>query len=138
MQFFSKESFGTSLDPWNLYCILNNVIKYIAADDTYVPISTFSGFHCKLKYLHFFATYTVNSEFFARVLFPRNFAYVRSFVKIKSSQKDEITLSTTDIGESYSSREIFQSKVCLLTRVTKLKFSRKFPDSQYIAGIGYI
>ena len=57
---------------------------------------------------------------------------MRSFVKIKSSQKGEITLPTTDIGESYHSRENFQSKVCLLTLFVKLKFSRKFPDLQYI------
>ena len=56
---------------------------------------------------------------------------MRSSVKIKSSQKGEITVSTTDIGESYPGREIFQSKVCLLTLFAKLKFSRKFADFQY-------
>ena len=58
---------------------------------------------------------------------------MRSIVKIKSSQKGEITLSTTDIGESYPSREIFQSKVCLLTLFAKLKFSRKILDLQYLS-----
>ena len=71
---------------------------------------------------------TVNSKIFGRVLFSRNFAY--SFVKIKSSQKDKITLLTTDIGESYTSREFFRLKVCLLTLFGKLKFSRN-PDLQY-------
>ena len=56
---------------------------------------------------------------------------MRSFVKIKSSQKGEITLSTTDIGESYHNHEILRSTVCLLTLFTKLKFSGKFPDLQY-------
>ena len=36
---------------------------------------------------------------------------MRSFVKINSSQTGEITLSTTDMGESYPSREIFRSKI---------------------------
>ena len=42
---------------------------------------------------------TVNSEFFARILFSRNFAK-RSFVKIKSSRNGEIILSYTDKGKS--------------------------------------
>ena len=49
-------------------------------------------------------------------------------MKIKSSQKGEITLSTTDIGESYHSRGILWLKVCLLTLFAKLKFSLKFLD----------
>ena len=72
--------------------------------------------------------YTVNSEILASVYFREN---MRSFVKIKSSQKGDINLSTTDIGESYHSCEIFRSKVCLLTLFAKLKFSRKFPDLQF-------
>ena len=39
---------------------------------------------------------------------------MQSFVKIKSLQKGKITLSATDIGESYPSREIFRSKVSVL------------------------
>ena len=73
---------------------------------------------------------TVNLEIFARVLFSRNFAYAK-FRETKSLQKGEITLLTTDIGESYPSCEIFWSKVCLLTLFAKLKFSRKILDLQY-------
>ena len=65
--------------------------------------------------------HTVNLEIFARVLF----SHMRSFVKIKSSQNGKITLLATDIGQSYPSREIFWSQVCLLTLFTKIKFSRK-------------
>ena len=42
--------------------------------------------------------YTVNSDIFAK-----------RFVKIKSSRNGEITLSTTDMGKSYPSSEIFRS-----------------------------
>ena len=72
-----------------------------------------------------FAEYTVNLEIFARVYF-RETSHMRSFVKIKFSQKGEITLSTTDIGESYHSREHFRSKVCLLTLFAKLKSRENF------------
>ena len=41
---------------------------------------------------------TVKSKIFARVLFTRNFAYMRSFVKIKPSGNGEITLSFTYEG----------------------------------------
>ena len=60
-------------------------------------------------------------------------------MKIKSSRNGEITMSTTDIGKSYPSREIFRSLVCLLTLFAKIKFSRKFLDLQYLMlySIGY-
>ena len=45
---------------------------------------------------------------------------MRSFVKIKSSRNGEINLSTTDMGKSYPSSEIFGSQVCLLTLFTKI------------------
>ena len=38
---------------------------------------------------------TVNSQIFARVSFSRSFAYMRSFVKIKSSRNGEIIRSIT-------------------------------------------
>ena len=60
---------------------------------------------------------------------------MRSFVKIKSSHNCEITLSTTDIGNSYHSGKIFRSQVCLLTLFAKIKFSRKFPDLQYSSAL---
>ena len=71
---------------------------------------------------------TVNLKIFARILFSR------SFGKIKSSRNGKIIPSTTDIGKSWSSRELFWSRVCLLTLFAKIKFSRKFPDLQYIHG----
>ena len=57
---------------------------------------------------------------------------MRSFVKMKSSQNGEITLSITDIGKSCSSREFLAPQECLLTLFAKIKFSRKFPDLQYL------
>ena len=57
---------------------------------------------------------------------------MRSFVKIKSSRNAEITLSFTDICKSCPSRELSASQMCLLTLFAKIKFSRKFPDLQYI------
>ena len=56
---------------------------------------------------------------------------MRSFVKIKSSQNAEITLSLTDISKSCPSRELLASQMCLLTLFAKIKFSRKCPDLQY-------
>ena len=61
---------------------------------------------------------TVNSEIFARVLFSRNFACAK-LRKVKSSRNGYITLSTTDIGKSYPSSEIFRSQICLLTIFAK-------------------
>ena len=57
---------------------------------------------------------------------------MQSFVKIKSSQSREITLSITDIGKSCPSREFLTSQVCLLTLFAKIKFSQKNPDLQYL------
>ena len=57
---------------------------------------------------------------------------MRSFVKIKFSRNDDITLSTTDIGKSYHSRKFLWSQVCLLTLFAKISFSRKFPDLQFM------
>ena len=37
---------------------------------------------------------------------------MRSFVKIKSSRNGEITLSFTDIGKSYPSRDFLMSQIC--------------------------
>ena len=39
---------------------------------------------------------------------------MRSFVEIKSSRNGEISLSFTDIDESYLSRELLTSQICLL------------------------
>ena len=56
---------------------------------------------------------------------------MRSFVKIKSSQKGEITLSTMDIGESYHSRKIFRSKY-VFNGIREIKILAKIPDLQYL------
>ena len=76
--------------------------------------------------------HTVYSENFVRVLFSRNFAYVRSFVKIKSSRIGKITLSFTDMGISCPSHEYLMSQICILTIFPKIKFLQKFLDLQYV------
>ena len=57
---------------------------------------------------------------------------MRSFVKIKHSRNGKITLSFVDIGKSCLSREFFISYIYLLMLFAKIKFSRKFPNLQYI------
>ena len=59
---------------------------------------------------------------------------MRSFVKIKSSRNGEIILSFTDIGTfvHHAAVAIFTSQICLLTLFAKVKFSRKFPNLQYM------
>ena len=52
---------------------------------------------------------TVNSEIFARVYF-RETSFVRSFVKIKSSLNDEISLSLTYEVKSCHGREFIRRK----------------------------
>ena len=59
---------------------------------------------------------TVNSEIFARVLFLRNFAYGK-FCENKILAKSRN--HSFHYCESYQSREIFRSKVCLLTLFAK-------------------
>ena len=49
-----------------------------------------------------------------------------SFVEIKPSQNEEITLSFTEVDTSYPSCEFLTSQICLLTHFAKIKFSRKF------------
>ena len=57
---------------------------------------------------------------------------MRSFVKIKPSRIGDIFLSFTDIGKSCPVRDFFTSQMCLLTLYAKIKFSRKFPNLQYM------
>ena len=57
---------------------------------------------------------------------------MRCFVKLKSSRNAEITLSFADICKSCPSREFLASQICLLTLFTKIKFSGKFSDLQYV------
>ena len=56
---------------------------------------------------------------------------MRSFVKIKPSRDDKITLSFIGIGKSCLNREVFTSLICLLMLFAKIKLSRKFPNLQY-------
>ena len=44
-----------------------------------------------------------------------------SFVKIKSSRNGEITLSFTDVGKSYPSREFLKWEKCLLTAINAMR-----------------
>ena len=57
---------------------------------------------------------------------------MRSFVKIKPLQYCKITLSFIDKGKSCLSCEFITSLVRLLMLFAKIKFSRKFPNLQYI------
>ena len=74
--------------------------------------------------------YTVNLEFSRGVHF-RETSHIRSFVKIKLSRYEDITLSFTDICKSCPDREFWMSLICLSTLFAKIKFSRKFPNLQY-------
>ena len=58
-------------------------------------------------------------------------SHVRSFVKIKSLQNAEITLSFTNICKWWPCRKFLASQICLLTLFAKIKFSQKFLDLQY-------
>ena len=58
---------------------------------------------------------------------------MRSFVKIKPSRNDKLTLSFINIGKFCLKRDFFTSLMCLLMLFAKIKFSRKFPNLQYIA-----
>ena len=53
---------------------------------------------------------------------------MQSFVKIKHSRNDEITLSFTDVCKSGPGREFLTSQICLLTLFAKIRFSQKFPN----------
>ena len=55
---------------------------------------------------------------------------MRSFVKMKSSQNGEITLSFTDMVKSCPSHELIALQICYLMLFAKIKFSPKFPDLQ--------
>ena len=57
---------------------------------------------------------------------------MRSFVKIKPLGYCKITLSFIDKGKSCLSYEFITSLVRLLMLFAKIKFSRKFPNLQYI------
>ena len=57
---------------------------------------------------------------------------MRSFVNIKPSRNGKITLSFIDIGKSCLNREFLLSLICLLILFAKIKFSRKFPNIQYL------
>ena len=63
---------------------------------------------------------------------------MRSFMKIESPRNVLITLSFTDICKSFHSPEFLASQICLLTLFAKIKFSRIFPDLQYLKLKGYL
>ena len=63
---------------------------------------------------------------------------MQSFVKIKPSRIGDITLLFTDIGKSCSVQDFYTSQMCLLTLFAKIKFSRKFPNLQYMGHIEQI
>ena len=65
---------------------------------------------------------TVNSEIFCE-----------GFMKIKSSQNSEITLSFTDLGKPCPSREILTSKIWLLMFFAKIRFTQTIPNLQYLS-----
>ena len=71
---------------------------------------------------------TVNLEIFAKILFSRNFAYTK-FREIKSSVKWRNHCRLL-IKENHALVAIFTSQICPITKVAKIKFSRKFPDLQ--------
>ena len=76
-------------------------------------------------------SYTVNLEIFARTLFSRNFAYAK-FRENKIHAKWQNSLSFIDIRKPCLSRQFFTSLICLLMLFAKIKFTRKFPNLQYI------
>ena len=51
---------------------------------------------------------------------------MRSFMKIKSSRIEEITLSVTDIGKSCACREFSTSQIYVLTLFAKIKYCENF------------
>ena len=53
-------------------------------------------------------------------------------MKIKSSQNGEINMLLIEIGKSCPSCKFLTSLICLLLLFAKIKFSRKFPDVQYV------
>ena len=68
---------------------------------------------------------------FWRGLYFRETSHMRSFVKIKSSRNDKITLSFIGLGKPCLGLEFFTSLIGLLMPFAKIKFSRKFPNLQY-------
>ena len=60
---------------------------------------------------------------------------MRSFMKIEPSGNGEIPLSFTDVGKSCPGREFSASQKCLVRLFGKIKFSRKFPNLQYMTVI---
>ena len=57
---------------------------------------------------------------------------MQSSMKIKPLQNGEIILRSTGICKSCPSQEFLTLQICLLTLFTKIKFSRKLLNLQYI------
>ena len=63
------------------------------------------------SYMHWcLGTYTVNFEIFPRVFYFRETSHMRSFVKIKSSRNDKITMSFVNIAKACPSRAFQPNK----------------------------
>ena len=62
----------------------------------------------------------------------RETSHMESFVKIKPSRNDKITLSFIDTGKSCLNRQVFSSPMCVSMQFTKIKFSRNFLNLQYL------
>ena len=73
---------------------------------------------------------TVNSDFFLQGFYFCETSHKGSFVKMKSSRNDEITLSFTDKGKLCPSRDL-TSQICFLMLFTKIGFLGKFLNLQY-------
>ena len=72
----------------------------------------------RAKHFHLVARYCKLGFYF------RETSHMRSFVKIKSSQNGESTLSFTDRVISYPSCEFLASQVCYLTLFAKIKLAK--------------
>ena len=70
---------------------------------------------------------TVNSEIFTRVLFSRNFAYVKFHENIILTNW-RITLPFTDIGKLWPCREFLTSQICVLNAIPENKVHAKISE----------
>ena len=77
----------------------------------------------------YFKNNTVNSGFFARVLFSRNFASMRSFAEKKPCEMvKQLCRLLTSIN--HASHKSLTTQIYLLTLFAKIKFSQKFLNLQ--------
>ena len=67
---------------------------------------------------------------FLRGFYFRETLLMQGFLKIQPSRSSVITLWATDVGKSCPCHRLCQ--ICILTIFAKIKFSRKFPNLQYM------